>query len=91
VLQKLFIVKWWDDINAGNEERLARCSLNLCEGMKDIGKAMNVDLLILDRSAFSTFFFEDQRDRGLLSKSPDGHLKIPHLWPGQNPPATVEE
>ena len=19
---------------------------------------------------------------------PDGHLKIPHLWPGQNPPAT---
>ncbi|EFK11884.1 conserved hypothetical protein [delta proteobacterium NaphS2] len=18
----------------------------------------------------------------------DGHLKIPHLWPGQNPPAT---
>ena len=20
--------------------------------------------------------------------NPDGHLKIPHLWPGQNPPAT---
>lgn len=19
---------------------------------------------------------------------PDGHFKIPHLWPGQNPPAT---
>ena len=19
---------------------------------------------------------------------PDGHLKVPHLWPGQNPPAT---
>jgi hypothetical protein len=21
-----------------------------------------------------------------LFASPDGHLKIPHLWPGQNPP-----
>jgi|GEM_PF-3432970 len=21
-----------------------------------------------------------------LSDLPDGHLKIPHLWPGQNPP-----
>jgi hypothetical protein len=20
---------------------------------------------------------------------PDGHFKIPHLWPGQNPPATA--
>jgi hypothetical protein len=20
--------------------------------------------------------------------APDGHLKIPHLWPGQNPPST---
>jgi mRNA interferase YafQ len=22
----------------------------------------------------------------LIYKFPDGHLKIPHLWPGQNPP-----
>ncbi len=22
-------------------------------------------------------------------KAPDGHFKIPHLWPGQNPPATA--
>ena len=22
----------------------------------------------------------------LHSLNPDGHLKIPHLWPGQNPP-----
>ena len=21
-----------------------------------------------------------------VSNSPDGHFKIPHLWPGQNPP-----
>ncbi len=25
-------------------------------------------------------------DDGGLLKSPDGHLKIPHPWPGQNPP-----
>jgi hypothetical protein len=30
-------------------------------------------------------------DMYLFSHGPDGHLKIPHLWPGQNPPATVEE
>jgi hypothetical protein len=22
-------------------------------------------------------------------RNPDGHLKIPRLWPGQNPPATA--
>jgi hypothetical protein len=24
-----------------------------------------------------------------IIKSPDGQLKIPHLWPGQNPPPEV--
>jgi hypothetical protein len=24
----------------------------------------------------------------LWDEIPDGHFKIPHLWPGQNPPAT---
>ena len=24
----------------------------------------------------------------LFNQDPDGHLKVPHLWPGQNPPAT---
>jgi len=23
-----------------------------------------------------------------VETDPDGHFKIPHLWPGQNPPAT---
>jgi len=24
-----------------------------------------------------------------VAPNPDGHLKIPHLWPGQNPPPKV--
>ena len=35
----------------------------------------------------------NQSPRSLIgiasSMAPDGHLKIPHLWPGQNPPATA--
>jgi hypothetical protein len=30
-------------------------------------------------------FEHDLQGRPLL-KVPDGHFKIPHLWPGQNPP-----
>jgi len=27
----------------------------------------------------------DQEEKEII---PGGHFKIPHLWPGQNPPAT---
>jgi len=33
----------------------------------------------------------DYKDTGYIynpALSPDGHFKIPHLWPGQNTPAT---
>ena len=29
---------------------------------------------------------ETQKPNNLQVQIPDGHLKIPHLWPGQNPP-----
>jgi hypothetical protein len=28
---------------------------------------------------------------GFSISTPDGHLKIPHLWPGQNPPAAAQK
>lgn len=39
---------------------------------------------ILDATAVSIGIF-DFEGKALV---PDGHFKIPHLWPGQNPPAT---
>jgi hypothetical protein len=34
---------------------------------------------------------EDPEYRLNQKISPDGHFKIPHLWPGQNPPGAAED
>ena len=37
---------------------------------------------------FKTIYFNKAANQNEIEKPPDGHFKIPHLWPGQNPPAT---
>lgn len=58
---------------------LAYAQLTYRESLRDIETCLNSHREKLYHVGF----------RGLISRStlaPDGHLKIPHLWPGQNPP-----
>ena len=40
-------------------------------------------------SSVNQFFQLTRRDFLNFRNCPDGHFKIPHLWPGQNPPPEV--
>ncbi|MCG2776865.1 MAG: hypothetical protein L6406_14415, partial [Desulfobacterales bacterium] len=64
----------------------------MADAFKDQLQQPNInDLPFEDRFALLVdlqwTFKEDRRMKRLLS-NPDGHFKIPHLWPGQNTPAT---
>ena len=52
---------------------------------KELIKLENKSLVFQDEPYFalSDKFFKKHANR---LRAPDGHLKIPHLWPGQNPP-----
>jgi len=64
-------------VDASNLER----NLYLSVQFMEMGVPITIALNMMDVA----------KKRGIeidIKKFPDGHFKIPHLWPGQNPPAT---
>ena len=45
------------------------------------GQSAQIDHILINR--FFDFYILESKN---YTYGPDGHLKIPHLWPGQNPP-----
>ena len=51
-------------------------------------RIIDLSLNLQDDETEVTSLTDFADEQGVITYSPDGHFKIPHPWPGQNPPAT---
>ncbi|MBT3177859.1 MAG: TIGR03013 family PEP-CTERM/XrtA system glycosyltransferase [Desulfobacula sp.] len=67
----------------------AQISYRYGANMDDAIEKLNYDLFYIKNvSILMDAIILLRTAKTVLFSNPDGHFKIPHLWPGQNPPAT---